>query len=449
MGAARITPVEDGESAHRHLQQHNLPRTDLSKIAFRVQDQAFFQRLIPLLARNHAYDQTLWSYGIKHDDPAVIRQYLRHADDFVRQCGLYLDSPLLTIDPVERKAYQHLDYRPLVNARTHQLGDRRQILNDRFHAQYHQLLKILAYRPQLDDQDRMALTYYLLLQDRVEEALRFFGQVDPQQLATQLQHDYFTAYLAFYLEQPERAQAIVQRYADCPVDRWRNAFAAIAAQLAEIQGAAAATTVDTEDRSQVQTELAATEPDFDFRVEARRVLLNYQNLATIQVNYYLMDIELLFSRNPFVQQYSGQFSNIRPNLTQTVELPADAAAHQFELPQSLHSSNVLVEISGGGQTKSAAYYANSLAIQVTENYGQVRVAHSETGHVLPKVYVKVYARMNDGRVRFYKDGYTDLRGRFDYTSLNTNELEFVERFSLLVLSDQHGAAVREAMPPQR
>ena len=57
--------------------------------------------------------------------------------------------------------------------------------------------------------------------------------------------------------------------------------------------------------------------------------------------------------------------------------------------------------------------------------------------------------MNDGSVQFYKDGYTDLRGRFDYTSLNTNELDSVARFALLILSDEHGAVVREADPPKR
>ena len=57
--------------------------------------------------------------------------------------------------------------------------------------------------------------------------------------------------------------------------------------------------------------------------------------------------------------------------------------------------------------------------------------------------------MKDGSVRFYKDGYTDLRGRFDYSSLNTNELDFVANFALLVLSDEYGAVVREAVPPKR
>jgi hypothetical protein len=77
------------------------------------------------------------------------------------------------------------------------------------------------------------------------------------------------------------------------------------------------------------------------------------------------------------------------------------------------------------------------------------VASEQADKPLSTVYVKVYARMQDGTVRFYKDGYTDLRGRFDYSSLNTNELDFVDKFALLVLSEEHGAVVREAAPPKR
>jgi hypothetical protein len=432
----------------QYLQQHNLHRTNLEKIAFRMQDKAFFDRAIPLLRTRHAYHNTLWAYAIKHNEPAAVAEFLQHADGWVAQCGEYLVSPLLTIDPVDRRAYQHLDYKPLVNARAHALGQRRQILNDRFYAQYHRLLKILGYRRTLDDDDRMAITYYLLLQDRVEEALTFFAAVNPDRLATRLQYDYFTAYLAFYREQLDQARAIVARYADYPVDRWREAFAEVGQQLKEIGGQAAAV-VDAEDRGQVQTQLAASEASFDFRVEAKQIVLNYQNLKQAQVNYYLMDIELLFSRNPFVQQYSSQFSHIRPNQVQTLDLPQDRTSQSFPLPADLLNRNVLVEIRGGGQTKSQAYYSNALAVQVIENYGQVRVTHAESAKPLAKVYVKVYGRMKDGSVRFYKDGYTDLRGRLDYTSLNTNELDFVDKFALLVLSDEHGAVVREASPPKR
>ena len=52
-------------------------------------------------------------------------------------------------------------------------------------------------------------------------------------------------------------------------------------------------------------------------------------------------------------------------------------------------------------------------------------------------------------MKFFKDGYTDLRGRFDYASLNTNELEQADRLAVLILSDDFGAVVRDAAPPKR
>ena len=65
------------------------------------------------------------------------------------------------------------------------------------------------------------------------------------------------------------------------------------------------------------------------------------------------------------------------------------------------------------------------------------------------VYVKVYSQQKDGGIKFYKDGYTDLRGRFDYASLSTGDLESVAKFSLLISSKNNGSMVREAMPPLR
>ena len=492
------------EEVLTYLRKQNLLPIKLDRIAFRLKDGKFFKQVIDVLDRRHAYDNTLWSYGVNHNDLATTRQFLKHANGFIAQCGEYLESPLLTIDPVERRSYEHLDYSPIVNARAHRLGGRRQILNDRMFQQYSRLLRILSYRSQLDAEDRMAVTYYMLLQDRVDEALDMFGQVKSQELATQLQHDYFAAYLDLYSDDPKRARTIVDKYADFPVTRWRKAFADVAAQLTEIApvrvaanpagGVQIASTSPRDavtaakhdelkvpaltdvqltfvppgsigraidppapptadgklvDRNDTQEQLANTEPNFDFKVESKKVGIDYQNLKSVSVNYYEMDIELLFSRNPFVQQFSGEFSYIRPNLTATVKLPEGKKSLQFDLPAQFHSSNVLIEITGAGQTKTQTYYSHSLNIQVVENYGQVRVTHRETRKPLSKTYVKVYAQMGDGQVKFYKDGYTDLRGRFDYTSLNTNELDFVRRFSILILSDEHGAIIREAAPPKR
>jgi hypothetical protein len=443
-----VSQFGSSEDVLSYLKQHNLKRTQLDRIAFRMRDREFFDAAITLLHDNHAYDATLWSYAIHHNRLPEIQQYLQHLDGFVMECGPCLESKPLTVDPVARGTYQHLDYRPFVNARAHQLGARRQIVNERLLAQYHQLLAIIAHQPALTSDQWMAVTYYLLLQDRVEEALDCYERIDADALPMRLQYDYLTAYLDFFGDEISVADQIADQYAEYPVDRWREAFEAIHQQVREIQGKESSV-VDPENREQSQSGLAASEPSFDFQVDGQQVRVRYQNLQTIRVNYYLMDIELLFSRNPFVQQFSGHFSFIQPNETRNVELPTGENSIDFELPESLQNGNLLVEIQGGGQTKSEAHYANSMNVQIVENYGQLQVSHQTTHKPLNKVYVKAYARMKDGSVQFYKDGYTDLRGRFDYSSLNTSQLDTVDRFALLVCSEQHGAVVREVRPPQR
>jgi len=256
------------------------------------------------------------------------------------------------------------------------------------------------------------------------------------------------AYLDFFTADHKLARAITVRYADHPVDRWRKRFAEVSAQLDEIEGKAPAV-IDKEDRTQQQTKLAATEPGLEIEIEGRKITLQYQNLASCRVNYYIMDIELLFSRNPFVRGYSGQFSYIRPNATRTVALSKRRKSLSFEIPAGLRNKNLLVEVEAAGIRKAATCFSNSLAVELVENYGQLRVTHNKRRRPLPQVYVKVYARTRNGAVRFYKDGYTDLRGRFDYVSLSTNDLDNTERFSILVLSKEHGGVVREASPPKR
>src|SRR5439155_1519691 len=228
----------------------------------------------------------------------------------------------------------HLEYKPLVNARAHALGQRRQIVNARVLEQYHHFMKLLGYHPRLTDEDELAVVYYLLLQDRDEEALATFARVNPEKLTTRLQSD-------------------------------------------------------------------------------------------------------------------GQFASIRPNATRVVKLPANQAKLAVPLPEDLLKRNVLVEVSAAGKTRAKPYYATAMAVQTTENYGHLRVADAASGKPLPKAYVKVYARLADGSVKFHKDGYTDLRGRFDYATVSTPERQAVERFAVLVLSDERGAVIREAQPPQQ
>ncbi len=443
-----VSQHADAATVLEYLRTRNLGRIKLARIAWRMHDKDFFTRALTILKKRHAYDSTLWSYGILHNDRAVIAEYLRHRDEFVSRCGPWIRSPLLSIDPVSRHAYQHLEYSPLVNARAHIFGRRRKILNRKFHSQYHSLMRILACRKVLDDTDRMAVTCYLLLQDRVREALDQFAMVDPSRLQTRLQYDYLAAYLDFYTGKVDDARRIASRYRDFPVLRWRNRFCEILAQADEIQGKGPKV-VNPDDRTQSQTALAAREPSLDFRVETGRVLITYANLKHARINYYLMDIEQLFSRHPFMQQHQGRFAYVSPNFSQEIDLPGDKSEAGFALPERFRSANLMIEVAAGPVTRSMACFSNRLNVRLSPNYGQLRVLHRKTGKPMSRVYIKVYARARGGRVSFYKDGYTDLRGRFDYTSLNTDEIDNVERLSILILSENDGALIRETLPPRQ
>ena len=159
------------EEVVEYLKANNANRVNLEFIAWRMKDAAYFKKIIALLDSRHIYQNTLWSYAVLHNEPQIARQFLLHANGLLNRCGPYLESPLVDIRPIERHSYEHLEYSPLVNARTHPLGRDRRILNSAFNQQYHKLMNILAHKKDLDAIERMSVVYYLLLQDRVEEGM--------------------------------------------------------------------------------------------------------------------------------------------------------------------------------------------------------------------------------------------------------------------------------------
>ena len=443
-----ISQLADLDALFGYLEANNIARLDLSRIAWRMKDRAVFDRTLALLRARFAFNETLWSFGLMHRDERTASEYLEQRADLVALCAPWLESPLVTVEPVARRFYQHLEYDPLVNGRSHRFGPDRRILNSSFAQQYKSFLAVLAYKPTLDADDRLALTYYLSLQGRIEEALATFAAVDAGALESRLQYDYMRAYLAFYSPEPGAARSIAEGYVDHPVQRWRARFREVIAQLDEAEGKGAAGVTDPESRDQQQGALAATEPALELDVEGRRVTLTYANVAAAEVRYRPMDIELLFSTNPFLASGGSSFASIKPNRADRVALPQGQDTHVFELPAEFQGKNVLVEVRAGGVVRSEAYFANDLRVQGLENYGQVSVRRATDGAPLPAAYVKVYARLANGQVRFHKDGYTDLRGRFDYVSLSGMDGASIERFGVLVMSDAHGAVVREFAPPR-
>jgi hypothetical protein len=321
--------------------------------------------------------------------------------------------------------------------------------------------------------DSLTITGFLLLQDRVEEALATFKQIKANSLPASLQYDYFRCYTAMYEADLASARGVANQYVDHPVERWRTLFRDVITQLDEIEGKAAVVRSDgtKPDRERETAALGSTQPTFDLKVENRTITITWRHLGEVTLNYYLVEPEFSFSSNPFVSGDSSRSSVVKPTRSAKVPLPTGKETLDLPLPAEFAQANVLVEAVGAGQRKAQAYHANTLALNLAENYGRLELREQGTSRAISKAYVKVYARLHGGTVRFFKDGYTDLRGKFDYASLNSSEhggpirpmpvdsgdalatqmlrpeeLNRVERLAVLVLSDKNGAIVREVAP---
>ena len=450
-----------------HLQGANLFKINLDAIAWRMANRKFFEACLARLTDYGIYNPTLWAYSIKHNDAPRLREFLESNSTVVGHVGPLFEMDLMHVDPVDRLQFEHLDFRPLVVARMHQLGPKRVILNDGLAVQYERMMGILSHQKTIESEQRLALVYYMLLQNRIEEAIGHFSKVDPSTLESQLQHDYFAAYLDMIQGKFEEADNRSQKYVNFPNPRWRDWFGQVRSQVAERKAIQAGKTADiakTEEwktdpanrlltgaREQQNINESASLPVLDLTQDGDKILIRHRNLDIIEVKYYLMDVELLFSRSPFAQQNGGRLSMIEPNMSEAMRIDKSATVKDVGLviPQSLKNKNLVIEVSGGGLLKNLVLYANSLVVNHSPNLGRLQILTKQGLQPLDGAYVKVYVKDNAGAVKFYKDGYTDLRGQFDYTSLSTNDLDNAQRFALLVLHPEHGTSVRESEPPKR
>ena len=119
---------------------------------------------------------------------------------------------------------------------------------------------------------------------------------------------------------------------------------------------------------------------------------------------------------------------------------------RVKIPEIYSSKNVVIEVNGEGIQKIVTYFSTTMNVQIFENYGELKIT-DDKGKAVSQVYVKAFTMKHDGAISFYKDGYTDIRGRFDFVSLNASQLAFVQKFSLFIMSEAHGSLIKECSPP--
>jgi hypothetical protein len=425
------------------LDRENVHGLPLARMAWRMADKAFFGQALAALRARHAFDETLWSFALLHGDEVAARELLQRVGRGRLEVGMALDAPLLRVDPLAEETLEQVEFAPLVHARAHRLGERRVIGNPAMAARHFELMTWLGYQPKLGAEHWLRVCQFLALQDRIEDAVAAHRRIDASQLTSLLQYDYLTAWLSCSTGETARARAVAARHQDHPVAHWRQRFRDVLATLDEAEGVVAGpdagATVDP----------AAKAPALELTVADRAVRIAARNVARVELRWYELDVEFAFSAQPFAAAEGTAAAFVRPTLTEARDVPAGQDQLAIDVPERFRQRNVLVEARAGGLVRSQHVFANALDVRFLESMGQVVVTARDVRTPLPKVYVKVFARLPNGAVRFHKDGYTDLRGRFDYASLSDDPNTGATRYSVLVLDEQRGAVIRDIAPPAK
>lgn len=264
-----------------------------------------------------------------------------------------------------------------------------------------------------------------------------------------------TAYIDFYTGQStgfKQARAISKRYEEYPVIAWRILFTEILDQLCEFDGVTTGLEdfqIDQEDedmKAKNYKKSKAIEPQFSVSLESKEIQMEYTNVDRVFVKYYVIDHEVLFSRTPFLMNNTSEFSYTKPIKQWEIKLDTETNTRVEPINADFVNKNMVIEVQAVGKSHYLTYTSASLKVAILENYGELKVTDQE-GNPLSQVYVKAFARYNNGQDKFFKDGYTDIRGKFEYAQTNSNQVKNIQKFGILIKDDSLGSLTKEVKPP--
>jgi len=169
--------------------------------------------------------------------------------------------------------------------------------------------------------------------------------------------------------------------------------------------------------------------------------ITYANIDKVTINLYKVDPEIQFSMIFCADDEMYKF--VKPN--KSVDLTLDGTGDQeWKIPREFINHNFLCEMIFVETDLRCAKkcFDNDLVVQTATKIGEVRVLNEEDLAPLELVYVKVYGRTKkEGMGVFFKDGYTDVRGRFNYRDLSYDQLQYCDRLAILCWTETMGSSV--------
>ncbi|MBK1790213.1 hypothetical protein [Persicirhabdus sediminis] len=426
------------EQVIAQLESANLNSLDLALTAWRMKDKAFYERAITILKQRLCYDGTLYSYAFLHGDEPAMQEYLEASGVLTNSVGSYIDTPIYHYDATSSEPLWHLEFDPIVNARQHRFQGETKISNDKVKEKYEQIIQDLSWKAELSARDQMILCYHLFLQDRVQEALALFDQLERDELDMQMQYDYLHCYALFYREDPQAAAKIAASWLDRTKqsisNRWQYNFGQVVGQAQQVSSQLAAE--HNESRPEKLT------AKLELEMKNSQLVVHHRGLKSAELKLYHIDMEALFSENPFLDQQSTMQPAIRPNYVKTIQLDQQVQEQTIELPESYRSGSLIAVAEAAGLKTTRALNNNSLQIQRRKFSQSLHISKTNDGKSLSKCYVKVYVEKveaDNAEPVFLKDGYTDMRGLFDYANQLDIKVKNIKRFAVFIHHPEHGS----------
>ena len=467
---------------------------DINNILYLLKnDKEFFIKLIKVLRNRGYYNEKVWSFGFYHKEEESIIEYLSINNDLINNLGYDFKSKLYSYNDInDAKLHPHLEYNPISIARKHPFGinnqnnNLTQIANIQFKETYEKFIIDLLSLQELTIKEKLQLSYYLIIQDRLDEALDIFNRIKKEEIqinnnnkSYRIQYDYIYAYLDFTFGYPDFkiAKSLCNYYKDFPIIHWKKKFQEIEEELLiyEMKDknfiSMDIVEEDNKDIKYMIKDLKQKEPKLSFNIDSTngKIKLLYKNINEININFYFIDLEFIFTREPKISEIINksiennndnknrdyikeQFSFVKPNYSEKIELPVSNNSNGlnstiYEIPKIYQKKNFLIDVNYESIKLLDLYLNSNLNVIITESIGEIKVLE-ENLKPLCKAYVKVYIKLESNNIEFYKDGYTDLNGNFNYLILNTEQLKNAKKFYIFVSEEVHGDTLKECFPPK-
>ena len=129
-------------------------------------------------------------------------------------------------------------------------------------------------------------------------------------------------------------------------------------------------------------------------ISGQTITVSSRNVIQVTVSYYEVDLEILFSKDPFFNKdMTSGFNNVQPTTREVKTIKSDSSETKTEvaIPAHLKSKNLVVYVQTDLISEKIRYIPTDLRVIVSSDSGYLKVTDPATKKPLSKIYVKTFS----------------------------------------------------------